>query len=255
MFCALLVVPARAVVFHGNFDHEDLRSGNYYSRIVFPANSARQIYDLTGENSKWSIWGFLSEFHFFTAKKYSPPTTVMLARYRTKILNFSAEVEVIGSVSRDFAQMATSRIIVDITKGESIHTNIRPISEIASRFADFVGVQGGTQLPMDENSVDDQPDEGQKGNRNTYSRYDIKSSRKAKLLLAVFLIFGISLFLTGARLNFYGITHAYLFLAMIGWWLMVFGTMLVLGPLSMFLAQEIGPIASVRSTPATVLTG
>jgi hypothetical protein len=26
---------------------------------------------------------------------------------------------------------------------------------------------------------------------------------------------------------------------MIGWWIMVFGTMLVLGPLSIFLAQEI----------------
>lgn len=94
---------------------------------------------------------------------------------------------------------------------------------------------------MNKASVIRQGNQGEKGYRAPNTRNYVQClsggylvSKYPKLFFSIIFFFGMSLFIIGVRLIFRN--HPW-FTPLIGWWLVVFGTMLVLGPLSMFIAQ------------------
>ena len=85
--------------------------------------------------------------------------------------------------------------------------------------------------------IPDQSDKREKCNYSSHSAYHVEFCGGSKLLLLVLLFFSVPIFIIGMRVNFYGIDYARFTLDVTGWWAMVFGTMLVLGPIAVFLAM------------------
>lgn len=103
--------------------------------------------------------------------------------------------------------------------------------------ADSIRILRGLQLSMKKDGVNNQTDKGNERYANADRSNNIKFPSAIELLPAIVSFFGILLFLIGARLNFHGMEHREVSLTMIGWLVMVLGTVLFLGPLAMLFAQ------------------
>jgi hypothetical protein len=102
-----------------------------------------------------------------------------------------------------------------------------------------IGLASFFQLAVGYAGIDNQGNEGRPGNSSRNATDKVRSFNRLNLLLLVSALFGVSCFIVGVRLNFYGVDHALLNLTMIGWGLIALGTMLVLLPLLMLFVQLI----------------
>src|SRR5207244_1211421 len=99
------------------------------------------------------------------------------------------------------------------------------VSCFQSLATNFVGRHHGVYLAMYNNRVIDQGDESGQSNCTTNGRNHIKRIGGSKLFLSIVLFSGIFTFVVGVRLNLYGINHGPLAAAIVGWLVIVFGTL------------------------------
>jgi len=228
-FFAFLGMSAGKIIFDRNFKDELLLSRNN-GCIDRTTNLATKALNLSWEKLERTIGSFMLGL-FFVPDEDSPSAYIIQSGDGSEILHIDAKAENICLWGRDFTGLqGPGRILIPVFQHDAIHSNIRPISSIKSGFVDSIGLLGKAGIP-------NQSEERSECNSSTDCGNPIEPFGLIKLVLPILLFFGISLFFIGARLNSYGINHALLASTMSGWWLMVLGTMLVLGPIAMLLAH------------------
>jgi len=103
--------------------------------------------------------------------------------------------------------------------------------------ANSIGSLRCGQLLLNKTGIINQGQKSEERDGSAKRRNLIKSRRFVELILSVLLLFGVSVFFLGMRLNSYGIHHSCFAFHMGGWWIMVLGIMLALFPFLILFAQ------------------
>ncbi len=103
----------------------------------------------------------------------------------------------------------------------------------------LVSVLSGAQLPMNHECIDRQSNECEKRDYSPSTGDTVEPLGGIELLLSIIFFFGITFFVIGLRLNFYGIEHTRFALQMTGWLIMVLGGILALGPIVLLCAKSV----------------
>jgi hypothetical protein len=241
-----MVMPVWSIVVDGHFHpegHSSLEHGLVISRPDLPD----QIQILPWKESEGMIRNFgCSVLH--SVKKDHPIASVIGSRYRAKVLDFSRKIDCLSIGVRPVKDLWSLRPEREIFNGHSVNADIGSIRPIEGSLVDAVGV-------VEEKGVDDQSNQSKQGYEASDAGNPIErlvcpelSSGHIELVLLVSLLLGISCFVIGCRLNSYGIDHS-VALAFTGWWIIVLGTMLALGPLCVFIAQWITSTVDGNNVP------
>jgi hypothetical protein len=225
------------IIFHRDLNSE-LPLSVHDGFVGRGVNRALKVGALSWEEFKGSTEGIGYPRKFAAVNEDSPVSLIVQPRNGPEVFHGSSENHPVGLWRWILAvPPVPARVFVQVHGADLVNPDVRSVLKIVDSFGVYIGFAHRRQLALENKSVGDQGNQSNEGNPTADGRNNIKPFGIIKLFAAISPLIGIPLFFVGFRLNSYGINHVRFASTMGGWCLMVLGTMLVIGPVAVFLAH------------------